>query len=782
MDRLAELSRLGDRLESDRRRVRELDKAERLDLEQGMEPPDEQSRRRLSAALADAQSLGDVSQRLADLDRAARELSDQLALALSDLGVESAEALVQARPLLDAEIDLARSRLVEVDQALARLGDEAGRLQIDLEQQELRERELAATGEVVTFDTLSAARLRRDEDWSRVRRVYVERSVPEGQLESAFDPQRPLPEAFEAALDETDRQADLLRADAARAATFEECVKRIERMRWRQRAIADERSALGERRRVLLADWSDRVREAGLPSLDPEALREWQTARAGALDLSGRLARLRAERERLEDRLTQAVQGLSEALRALGEPVGDPVLERLIEQATHRERRATALVAMQEERARARNARRVERDSLAAQIESLETRLEELHASVNAWHKRLFLEPGSTPTAAKTRLDELDELARRVQELDRVRLRQVQQRALVEDFEQRALDLARLLEESAPQLAEDFAQRMQRRLIAAREQEQERRVLIRDETRAQAVKHDAEVELAAQTERLAELCAIAGVETVASLQEREELAERKRRAKARFVAQREQLLQASSRPEKALRERLADQDSVAIDAERERCRAEIARLEEEQAAARREEEQTRRALEAVDTSDAAAKAREAMESAAARYRAALIPWARLRLAHALLRESLKRFRERAQAPMVEAASRYFALISGGRYPRLEADEEGDRPVLRAQREDGVHIGVEAMSEGTADQLYLALRLAALELRRESHPRMPLVLDDVLITSDDERVSNILRALAKFAEGGQVLLFTHHRHLIELARSTLDQGTFAVHEL
>ena len=60
--------------------------------------------------------------------------------------------------------------------------------------------------------------------------------------------------------------------------------------------------------------------------------------------------------------------------------------------------------------------------------------------------------------------------------------------------------------------------------------------------------------------------------------------------------------------------------------------------------------------------------------------------------------------------------------------------------------------------------------------------MPLVLDDVLITSDDERAANILRALARFAEGGQVLLFTHHRHLIDVARGVLNDRTLAVHTL
>ena len=85
--------------------------------------------------------------------------------------------------------------------------------------------------------------------------------------------------------------------------------------------------------------------------------------------------------------------------------------------------------------------------------------------------------------------------------------------------------------------------------------------------------------------------------------------------------------------------------------------------------------------------------------------------------------------------------------------RLVADEEGATSVLLAERPDAKRIGVEAMSDGTSSQRYLTLRLAALQLRKSSHPPMPLVLDDVLITSDDERPANILRELARFAAGG-----------------------------
>jgi DNA repair protein SbcC/Rad50 len=87
-----------------------------------------------------------------------------------------------------------------------------------------------------------------------------------------------------------------------------------------------------------------------------------------------------------------------------------------------------------------------------------------------------------------------------------------------------------------------------------------------------------------------------------------------------------------------------------------------------------------------------------------------------------------------------------------------------------------------MSEGTADQLYLALRLAALELQRSNGADMPLVLDDVLMTSDDTRAAQVFQALARFAQGGQVLLFTHHQHLVQVAQAALPGGALAVHYL
>jgi uncharacterized protein YhaN len=86
-----------------------------------------------------------------------------------------------------------------------------------------------------------------------------------------------------------------------------------------------------------------------------------------------------------------------------------------------------------------------------------------------------------------------------------------------------------------------------------------------------------------------------------------------------------------------------------------------------------------------------------------------------------------------------------------------------------------------MSNGTRDQLYLALRLATLEWRLQSAESMPFIVDDILINFDDDRSRATLKAMAELAEKIQVILFTHHLRIPETARS-MNAGRVFLHEL
>jgi uncharacterized protein YhaN len=83
---------------------------------------------------------------------------------------------------------------------------------------------------------------------------------------------------------------------------------------------------------------------------------------------------------------------------------------------------------------------------------------------------------------------------------------------------------------------------------------------------------------------------------------------------------------------------------------------------------------------------------------------------------------------------------------------------------------------------TIRQLYLALRLASLEKYMESAEPMPFIVDDILVHFDDERSRATLGVLAELAEKTQIILFTHHRRLVEQAQALGAASPVTVHEL
>jgi DNA-binding PucR family transcriptional regulator len=80
-----------------------------------------------------------------------------------------------------------------------------------------------------------------------------------------------------------------------------------------------------------------------------------------------------------------------------------------------------------------------------------------------------------------------------------------------------------------------------------------------------------------------------------------------------------------------------------------------------------------------------------------------------------------------------------------------------------------------LSEGTRDQLYLALRLATIEDHVATAPPLPFIGDDILQTSNDDRATAALHALLELSHHVQVILLTHHPHILQLANSLPDQA-------
>ncbi len=86
----------------------------------------------------------------------------------------------------------------------------------------------------------------------------------------------------------------------------------------------------------------------------------------------------------------------------------------------------------------------------------------------------------------------------------------------------------------------------------------------------------------------------------------------------------------------------------------------------------------------------------------------------------------------------------------------------------------------ALSTGNRDQLYLALRLAALAQFMDRRGPLPLVLDDLFVHFDDPRTEAGLAVLDQLADRTQILLFTHHEQVANQASQIIDAGRLSVH--
>jgi uncharacterized protein YhaN len=189
-------------------------------------------------------------------------------------------------------------------------------------------------------------------------------------------------------------------------------------------------------------------------------------------------------------------------------------------------------------------------------------------------------------------------------------------------------------------------------------------------------------------------------------------------------------------------------------------------------------------LEKMDGSAKAALIAEEIQFLSGDISDAAEKYACLKIATKALNTAIERYRSKSQGPILDCASRRFEQITSGSFRALRAEyDSGGRPVLVGVRKDsGDIVSVDGMSDGTADQLYLALRLAGLETYLENNEPIPFIVDDILIKFDNERAVATLQLLAELSQKTQVIFFTHHRHLVELAEVHLDRSMLFQQEL
>ena len=724
-----------------------------------------------------------------------------------------AEISAHVREWAQAEAQRARTteRLTEATAAVATL-----------------ERDLAAVeqaGSVPTEEELSTSRRRRDQLWHGIRGQYSEQIQTElpiaaasasasggakGRQETAL--------AFEALMREADSIADRLRREAGRVSERARLVAELGHGRKGvaelEAAAAEEAAAVEVRRERWQAQWAP----AGVVPLAPAAMQTWSTQRAQLLTLRGQIREDEGEAAALARRLHAVLaqllivvreaatvtgaavtgEGAATATAMVTEgPAGDDEWAQTLEA---RVTEAAAVLAELEEVAGKRRALKERQSDDEGRLSGAKSAHEEAAGQRQVWQERwraameqLGLYGEASTKVANTVIESYAELFRKLDEAE-----ELAHTIAASDDDARAFDaqVQVLVDAVAPQLAADAGRELEG-LGPERAAVQLARLLqiaIKDDSRLGELRRqyeDRERTWAASQEQatqlqatLAALCQQAHCDSVEELEQ----------AEARSAAA-SALDEELARIENDLRQRggggtIDDLEAEAKAADADALPGQIAELDEaifaleaERSELDREIGREQSELARMDGRSQAAVAAEQAQETLAELRASVERYMELRLASELLRREIERYRARNQGPLLERANALFAALTCEAFVRLHVEfDEKDQPVLVGERARGGRVGVDGMSDGTRDQLFLALRLATLERYIDQHEPMPLVVDDILIHFDDDRSQATLRVLAELSQKTQVLFFTHHRRLRELAESAVAPEQLYVQEL
>ncbi|WP_125768374.1 AAA family ATPase [Lapidilactobacillus wuchangensis] len=138
----------------------------------------------------------------------------------------------------------------------------------------------------------------------------------------------------------------------------------------------------------------------------------------------------------------------------------------------------------------------------------------------------------------------------------------------------------------------------------------------------------------------------------------------------------------------------------------------------------------------------------------------------LTLAQTTLQQVIDERRKYFAPSLKEKAGQYLATLTNQRYQELLIPKSFALEV----RDQGSYHEADYLSSGTADQAYLALRLAITNLltNKAGQSSLPLLLDDILREYDDTRAANAFRFLKSQSQQHQLIMFTCHQNLADLA--------------
>jgi uncharacterized protein YhaN len=140
-------------------------------------------------------------------------------------------------------------------------------------------------------------------------------------------------------------------------------------------------------------------------------------------------------------------------------------------------------------------------------------------------------------------------------------------------------------------------------------------------------------------------------------------------------------------------------------------------------------------------------------------------WITLVLAQQTLAKAIKVYEKERQPSVFIESQAFFSKITNDRYTRIYSPLNSSE--IFVEDKQGRRKGIQELSKGTAEQLYLSLRFGFVREFSKHSESLPIVFDDVLINFDQVRCNNACKAIKELATKNQIFYFTCHPETVEM---------------
>ena len=742
----------------------------------------------LKTAVTVARKAGNLEQRLADSQKRASDGKAACQSELSRLGRFSGtiEVLLKIAMPLPETLDRFERRFDDLSEKIKDYRRRQQENKTDRIQTEQDLNALLLTDNVPVISELEKARHERDTGWHLIKQKYIKQMEVSNEIaEVAADAD--LPSFYEQKVEIADQVSDKLRSAADQVVKRADLEARIVQLTSDRKELIKGVGKAHSERESQQEKWHAIWKPLGVTPGSPREMKQWLLRVDKLLTNVQVVNTVTDDAKKLAENCKVLRGSISRQILKFDRSVNlqDLSLEAMIDLCEQQ-------VDQEENRLERRRRLELSLDEIKIRIKRVREELISIEDDQAGWAREwrqavdgLGLKADVHPEQATEAFNQLlaffekfnqsDELRKRIYGIDQVS----------EKFENRVFEVADGIGfKREGQGALNIAAQLHRKLNEAREQRASLKKIKAQEKELAEEIEDADITIQAAQQQLDLLKKQAQVETDDELESAGTNSRKLRELRQKLdLLEQELTRNGDGLSIEELEKEAVGSDIDAIEGDLNRVSAELEELQAERDTLRDQRQSIHTEIKAKDGSALAANASVEAELQLAAIVSGAEQYLRLQIAALILEQHIEDYRKKNQAPVLARASELFARLTLGSYARLrdELDENGN-PFLLGVRPDDTEVSVDGMSDGTRDQLYLSLRLATLEQHLAQGEPMPFVVDDILIGFDDNRARVCLEILADVAAKTQVLLFTHHRRILELAEEIEAKAGIFSHEL